>query len=141
VKSPDLDLEGGRVPEEVIKVATILADGTFGSAWLTPQHRFHLVYRLGEWTYPKVGRIFAFGTIDEALYSRDMMVKQRAAMLRCITSGWVRARKISLSTGAKQIEEFWSKYFSGRDAGSLPLLGTILCSELMPVEVLETWWP
>lgn len=51
--------------KEVYKVVSV-QHGILTSATLTDRNEYSIIYKIGKWTYPKIGKIFCFDNLENA---------------------------------------------------------------------------
>lgn len=118
---------------QAYKVAQKINEDTFGSATLSTANKYFLQYRIGERAVPKIGGIFAFETLGDALNftsisSKETILVCEAEVDKDLT--WI--TRICFTPAQHNISAFWKR--QGPDLIDIPE-GTVLCKSLTPLRV------
>ena len=100
-----------------------------------------LDYELGKPTKPKRGYIFAFDTHDNAMAWLNMCYDHATTHHAVLESEAVVVDRLPVTMAMFLIDEFLYEFWSGRPPSyqydSTPPRGTVWCSELTPMRVIE----
>lgn len=104
------------------------------SLWCGLSKKYNIVYKVGEWTKPRVAtsKIFCFKTLKQAKEYYGECNESNIQIFRCLVKNPRKARGFSYCVTS--IDNFWQKYGSGKIKWSQPPDGTYFCDEVMLVE-------
>lgn len=116
----------------VYKVVTERHTGFYESAiW----HCHPLRYEVGEWTYPKIGKIFVFCDVYHALDFASLSCQN------IFRAEAINARLIKEAVNVFR-DEYFEPYWQGKDL-TIPLRevprGTLICDALKPIKLIRKY--